>query len=98
MFIAYTPTICNSFRTVSVTKIKRSTKTTALEVVRRYLLDEVPYDEVDMALCWLEDEYPLCRKTLMQLRCCFLYEELMEYEEHLAICARHVLDLRCALK
>lgn len=98
---AFKPQITTPFQRAGIQTASISysfTKVSALHLIRRFLLDEISLEEAEKALEWLEDEYPTCRKLLMQLRCCMLLEEFVEYEQRLSVCARHFINLKIALK
>lgn len=98
MVLAAARDLSKPFYTATIQTSTVWSKTLALQAIRRFLLDEITYEEVDDALSWFEDNYPTCRKAVMQLRCCLWLEEFVEYEQRLNICARHVLRLSHALK
>lgn len=97
MHAAQSQLIHQAFNNVTISWPKVWTKALAIEAVRRFLTEDLPYPEAEEALSWLEDEYPTSRQVIRRLRCCIMFEEFFEYEQQVAAYATCLRQLRVRL-
>ena len=98
MFVAQSQLMNQAFNCVTISKTQIWTREKAIEVIVRFLTDEILYPEADQALNWLEDEYPISRPAIRRLRCCILFEEFFEYEHQIVVMASCLRQLKLSLR